>query len=656
MKTLAQTAVACLLTLCIAGLARSQQPLTQSAYLAPSAPTATNTFTLEPQQTGNYNVTIQSGAPTYSVQVSSPVMNPAADPDNLWIWRQTGGGANSFTFEVVNTIWEERSVTVTVNCVWVPVSAAGGDSGGGVAPETIQGEAKGIALHKWGQLVATSDIAIEGAPEYLCINETITLRSWLVTNDFPFVNPVPITSDWEVEPIGENGGDGQFQPTTGNEVLFIPTSPGHVRVTATESQYGVNSGTVEFIIVKAEITTEDEPGNLICVGGTKEYTAVITPTNVANVGEFSWIVSDANRLGIVGATNNSSVTVTGKVASASVNDEELTVQFSINNELICAPSTNLTVVQLKINETTSWLVIEDEQSPGAGPDMEGEQVPMQKAENEARILYDILPAGVTLENVELTIENTDFSMTLPAVAGAGQEALIKTKDGKLNAGDDENPVWYPEEGLFPAGSGYVIRLTVEYADTVVCYSETNMTIRPLLENLVFTPDVSEGESFCPYSDPFIVSPPESGGSSACSECRDNDCNVSQETREGYGLQWSYNLLHNLSDLTVTVEGGDIDGVKSFDVEEGSLLEGVDYHAKWEGWDNDVSEFIEAYNIVNFCDEMGPRVAAELNEKAPMQIVREGDDYLLKIELTHEQYEEQSQSFVIPVKVEYKLGN
>ncbi len=338
-----------LVTFLMIGLAVGQEDDVQSAHLKPFPEedrVATNIFTLAPQQTGIYNVTVDSGAPTYSVQVLPPVMDPPADASKLWIWKQTKGGGNAFTFQVVNTIWEETNVTVTVNCTWSPVP--GENVGEGEALDPFTGHAKGIAEHQWGDMAVSTNIAVQGSPDYLCINGMATLSSWLVTDEFPHQNYELIESDWSVEGLAPSYGGGTIKPNPDHTVVFTPTNTGLVRVTATESLYSTNSGYVEFTIVEVEIEAEDEPGDMICVGGTKEYTAVITPATAAEAGEFTWSVSNTNNLGLVNAVNGEytgqTVTVTGLQASASVGAEKLTVEFRVDDELICEPSTNLTVV------------------------------------------------------------------------------------------------------------------------------------------------------------------------------------------------------------------------------------------------------------------------------------------------------------------------
>ncbi len=251
---------------------------------------------------------------------------------------------------------------MTVDCTWVP--EAGEGDGEGEGPGPIDGWAKGIADHQWGDMAVSTNISVQGAPDYLCINNTVSLSSWLVRDEFEHEDYELIESKWSVESICDENGDGSFDPETGDTVVFTPSSSGKVRVTATESEHDTNSGTVEFTIVEVEIEAGSEPGDLVCVGGTKEYTAVITPTNVAGLGTFTWSVDDEENLGFVSDENTGqSVTVTGKQASASMDAEDLSVEFVVDGELICEPSMNLTLVEfteLKLATTNDTHSVEDE--------------------------------------------------------------------------------------------------------------------------------------------------------------------------------------------------------------------------------------------------------------------------------------------------------
>ncbi len=316
-------------------------------------------FTLAPNQTAIYNVNIERegwvGEVLYELEepLDPPVFNPAYNnPNFLWAWEQTGGSATarSRQFKVVNTVWEDKTAVVTVTCRWLPVSVPG--DGEGEAPGPLDGEAVGIAKHQWGDIVTSSDIDVDGAPDYLCIHETVTLSSWLVTDEFPHQNYELIEADWSVEGLTPSYGGGEIDPTHGDTVLFTPTNTGLVKVTATtEIGYNVHSGDVEFTIIEVKIGADPEPGNLICTGGTREYTAAVTPGDVAGLGTFTWRVNNGDKLGFVNNENTGqTVTVTGKQDSASMNAEELTVEFRVNNELICEPSTNLTVVKVEFIE------------------------------------------------------------------------------------------------------------------------------------------------------------------------------------------------------------------------------------------------------------------------------------------------------------------
>ncbi len=325
---------------------------TRTANLKPSAPTDEwSNLKLDPMEMAIYNVNIDMNGEANGINyelrqpVPPPSMQPGYSVFTLWAWRQTSSTANSFVFNVVNTIWEEKTATVNVSCTWDPVAGDDNGNGEGEGPDSIPGWAKGIAEHQKG-IFNITDLAILDPPDYLCINETLELSAWVMRpEDFPWDFLDSVEAEWEVTPT-ENG---TIDPSVGHSVIFEPLETGDVTITAAAPDTdGPITDSITITVIKVEIESDPEPVNLICADGTKEYTAAITPATAAEAGTFTWSVSNEDKLGFVNNENiGQTVTVTGKQYSAFMS-EELTVEFSVNGELICEPSTNLTVVKIEI--------------------------------------------------------------------------------------------------------------------------------------------------------------------------------------------------------------------------------------------------------------------------------------------------------------------
>ncbi len=313
-------------------------------------------FSLEPKEMARYNVTIADTDTSPEDRVYNLVRSsisvlvaPDYNQNILWAWQVTGEG-ESYVCDVVNTVWVSNDASVSIGCRWdAEIEGATGLRDAGIPIDPIYGSAYGLATHNQSDFEVSSSVEIDGAPEYLCINEVLDLYAWLVIGDFPFEDSQLVDADWSVESVGSDGGGGFFmEEMQASMATFVPTNEGLVKVTATVPDSSpLLTDSVEFTIVRVTIETESEPKDLICKGGTKTYTAEVLPPGVT--GTFAWRVSDEENLDIVGANNQQTVTVTGRQASASasVEDaEELTVEFSVNGELICEPSTNLTVFEL----------------------------------------------------------------------------------------------------------------------------------------------------------------------------------------------------------------------------------------------------------------------------------------------------------------------
>ena len=111
-----------LLTFLIVGLARSQNPLSESAHLEPFPPenrTDEWSFTLEPKQSATYTVSIASSGTspddkTYNFRSSSYAVSPPDNINTIWTWTVNGGGRN-YVCNVANTHWLEAETTVEIS-------------------------------------------------------------------------------------------------------------------------------------------------------------------------------------------------------------------------------------------------------------------------------------------------------------------------------------------------------------------------------------------------------------------------------------------------------------------------------------------------------------------------------------------------------------
>lgn len=99
--------------------------------------------------------------------------------------------------------------------------------------------------------------------------------------------------------------------------MSIATNVANVyKVKAHSSETPALNDEVEMKVVTVKIES-GTPEDIVCVGGTKSYTAVVDPPSVASEGTFAWSVNNPDKLGFVdGDTSSQTITVTGLVHSA----------------------------------------------------------------------------------------------------------------------------------------------------------------------------------------------------------------------------------------------------------------------------------------------------------------------------------------------------
>lgn len=380
------------------------------------------------------------------------------------------------------------------------------------------------------------------------------------------------------------------------------------------------------------VTIDPLPPVLLAVGTT----GTLTARNALNhPGTYKWTVAPTTKVTPLSWTemnvSQSTLTLTGVQVSGSANDVSVSVEFIPNpsDSGTCGAQTNLTVVkvELRYEVSTKWLVIEDQNSPGAGDDVASK--PVQRAENTANIVYAILPTGAPNPTaVTLEIPGTTYIKHLPLATGV-QLALIETKNGKLKL-DSGPSAWLPSTtlGCFPPND-YRLHLTAVFTPLLTCtddyQSSEYLTIAPLMAELSFTPDLPSGKTLCPYWDPLTIG-----------------------STKGFGLDIKYDLWDVLANLDVEVVGGDITTSKSITTSAANRAVGIDKHGKWEGYDAQIAEQFDA--IVQYPNQMIPP------SKGPEHVVKEGDDYVLTLDMSRDVDPTQTQSFSIPLTVEYKTKN
>ncbi len=201
----------------------------------------------------------------------------------------------------------------------------------------------------------------------------------------------------------------------------------------------------KLTVLQLEIETE-EPGNLICVGGTWSYAAKVTPETE---GEYVWSVNNADKLGFVdGNRTAQTIAVTGLVASAAENAEELTVEFTPSGaSFTCTATTNLTILKVDLGVDTNMdgnpdnddaqkmemkgvIINVNNDSDGGGIDCHDGIIngPADKDDMEPLILRKMVatPAKLVLkvdDNTKLRIfDDTDTAIIGPPAADGGPDA------------------------------------------------------------------------------------------------------------------------------------------------------------------------------------------------------------------------------------------
>jgi hypothetical protein len=212
------------------------------------------------------------------------------------------------------------------------VAGGGGDKGGAAVP--VEPE----PLPPW--LVdgkTTNSYFVLPSYTNVCLNGRVTFSAW---ND----QGEPVASTWTTAPSG-------LTPTSQTSgvaaVTYSATAPGQYTIKGVSDQDPSLADSATADVIKVEIKALDEPAALLCVGGTRRFKAEVTPQVQ---GVFVWSVNHPDKLGFVGGNRTAeTIAVTGLVASAAVNAEELKVEFTPTAATFtCTATTNLTVIKVDI--------------------------------------------------------------------------------------------------------------------------------------------------------------------------------------------------------------------------------------------------------------------------------------------------------------------
>ncbi len=352
-------------------------------------------------------------------------------------------------------------------------------------------------------LTATADLDVimveikeqygEEPPAFVCVGSTQTYTAevtpqvsgtfaWSVNNPYylDIVGPtnmpsVTVTGKVASASINAEQLYVEFTPSTDTNVVCSATHP----LTAVELKF----------------LTGSESNDMLCVGSTKTYTAEVAPSLP---GSFLWSVNNPDRLDIVGPNNMASVTVTGKVASASVDAEELTVAYLIHNEVICPVSTNITIIKVELGMNG---VADGEKITTGG------FVPVNANNDNASGMTNGIPATRDFDASDYTDSDlVPITLSLEPITGlSGTLQLRKIEEGRDRikvwetisksaevplpktwaVGTDTVPTVLYIEGLREGEALRDIDLILEYVDgeSILCADTIKITVTPVLESL-----------------------------------------------------------------------------------------------------------------------------------------------------------------------------
>jgi hypothetical protein len=237
--------------------------------------------------------------------------------------------------------------------------AGGGGDKGGAAAVPVEPE----PLPPW--LVdgkTTNSYFVLPSYTNVCLNGRVTFSAW---ND----QGEPVASTWTTAPSG-------LTPTSQTSgvaaVTYSATAPGQYTIKGVSDQDPSLADSATADVIKVEIKALDEPAALLCVGGTRRFKAEVTPQVQ---GVFVWSVNHPDKLGFVGGKRTAeTIAVTGLVASAAVNAEELKVEFTPTAATFtCTATTNLTILKCDLD------VDSDNNNAVANPDRNDTEDGMEEA-------------------------------------------------------------------------------------------------------------------------------------------------------------------------------------------------------------------------------------------------------------------------------------
>jgi len=327
--------------------------------------------------------------------------------------------------------------------------------------------------------------------------------------------------------------------------------------------------------------------------------------------------------------------------------------------------TKLSVLEM---ESTEWLVTHDPEfegrycrSPGdwGHPEWAGRFKQAELMANEAVVKLTKIP---TIQYEVKLLCNDEEVVTLDQYEERDGYAIFhfETDENPRDGSADTNAsggiyvedTWL-ERGVTSASVKYTFEV---WANGVKVFSDREITIGPLVDRLhldlnlgydPWKPASLFSEGFSPYTKyPYIDD-----------RWRDQpDRKMEAKDPEGEKHDWYFNYAYgmaiecaftdDLESLGVKASGGDIADERTYPVADAAtfLAKGVPKIIEWEGFDDDSEKIHEV-----------PDLSSLATPLAPVKVIKEVDDYVLKIEAVREKDTLQKQRIELrDLKVDYGL--
>jgi len=347
-----------------------------------------------------------------------------------------------------------------------------------------------------------------------------------------------------------------------------------------------------------------------------------------------------------------------------VGEVQLGLELTVNGAKVAMDVVRVAVLGM---ESTEWLVTHDPEfeywycgSPGAWghPEWAGRFKQAEVMANEAivkltkiaTIQYEVKllcndEEVVTLDQTDPRYEERDGYAIFHFETDENQDG---SADTNASGGIYVEDKWL-ERGVTSASVKYTFEV---WANGVKVFSDREITIGPLVNRL--EPNFDPWKPASLFSDGFspYTKPPYNDD-----RWRDQpDRKMKAEDPEGEDLGWYFNYAYgmaieceftdDLESLGVKASGGDIAGERTYPVADAAmfLAKGVPKIIEWEGFDDDSEKIHEV-----------PDLSSLSTPPAPVNVIKEADDYVLKIEAVREKDPSQKQRIELrDLKVDYGL--